>query len=109
MTQQQFAESLGLKFEKLDHGYLNSCSRSGNLLFVTRHTSIPKGKLGAGLTVEDGYASAQDCAERILDSIWNVPGTIDGPPSEPAALKCELRPGLHSAALGDEWLVSLVA
>ena len=37
-----------------------------------------KGKLGAGLTVEEGYAAAKNCAEKILRSTWQTHGTLDG-------------------------------
>jgi enamine deaminase RidA (YjgF/YER057c/UK114 family) len=37
-----------------------------------------KGKLGVHLTVEDGYAAAKNCAEKILRSVWNTHGTLDG-------------------------------
>ena len=37
-----------------------------------------KGKLGAGLTVEQGYAAARDCASKILNSVWNAHGTLNG-------------------------------
>lgn len=37
-----------------------------------------KGKLGAGLTTEQGYEAARDCAAKILNSVWNAHGTLDG-------------------------------
>lgn len=78
MSPQQKAESLGIKFEKLTPGYLNLCVRSGNQLLSSGHTSTAKGKLGAGLTTEQGYAAARDCATKILQSVWNAFGTLDG-------------------------------
>ena len=78
MSPQQKAESLGIKFEKLTPGYLNLCVRSGNQLLSSGHTSTAKGKLGAGLTTEQGYAAARDCATKILQSVWNAHGTLDG-------------------------------
>ena len=78
MTPQQKAESLGLTFEKQTPGYLNMCIRTGNLLITSGHVSGLKGKLGAGLTTPEGYAAARDCAERILRSVWNAHGTLDG-------------------------------
>lgn len=78
MTPQQKAESLGLKFEKLTPGYLNLCIRSGQQLISSGHVSTLKGKLGAGVTTEAGYAAARDCAEKILNSAWNAHGTLNG-------------------------------
>jgi enamine deaminase RidA (YjgF/YER057c/UK114 family) len=78
MTPQQKAESLGIKFEKQTPGYLNLCVRTGNLLITSGHVSGAKGKLGGGLSTDDGYKAARDCAERILVSVWNAHGTLDG-------------------------------
>ena len=79
MTPQQTAESLGLKFAPVAPGYLNLCIRSGNQLLTSGHVSDVKGKLGgAGLSVEQGYAAAQNCAEKILRSVWQTHGTLDG-------------------------------
>jgi enamine deaminase RidA (YjgF/YER057c/UK114 family) len=78
MTPQQTAESLHVNFSKQTPGYLNLCIRSGNQLITSGHVSDLKGKLGAGLGVEDGYAAAKNCAEKILNSVWNTHGTLDG-------------------------------
>ena len=78
MTPQQIAESLGVKFEKLTPGYLNLCVRSGNQLMTSGHVSGMKGKLGANLNVEQGQAAARECALKILRSVWNAHGTLDG-------------------------------
>lgn len=78
MTPQQKAESLGLKFEKQAPGYLNLCIRTGNLLMSSGHVSDMKGKLGAGLTTEQGRAAARECAVKILRSVWDAHGTLDG-------------------------------
>ena len=40
--------------------------------------TIVTGVLGAGLYVEDGYAAARDCAAKILNSVHNAHGTING-------------------------------
>lgn len=77
MGPQQTAESLGLKFEKLTPGYLNLCVRTGNLLITSGHTSDLKGKLGAGVTTEQGYDAARNCAIKVLRSVWNTHGTLD--------------------------------
>jgi enamine deaminase RidA (YjgF/YER057c/UK114 family) len=78
MTPQQTAEKLGLSFEKLTPGYLNLCIRSGNQLISSGHVSTLKGKLGGGLTTDQGYAAARECASKILISVWNTHGTLDG-------------------------------
>jgi enamine deaminase RidA (YjgF/YER057c/UK114 family) len=78
MTPQQKAESLGIAFPKQDPGYLNLCARTGNLLITSGHVSDIKGKLGAGLTVEQGYQAARECAVKILRSVVAAHGTLDG-------------------------------
>src|SRR3954470_16272537 len=78
MTAQQIAESLGLKFEKQVPGYLNLCIRSGKQWISSGHVSTMKGKLGAGVSTEEGYQAARDCAAKILNSVWNSRGTLDG-------------------------------
>lgn len=78
MTPQETAEKLGLSFEKQTPGYLNLCIRSGNQLISSGHVSTLKGKLGAGLTTEEGYAAARECASKILASVWNTHGTLNG-------------------------------
>lgn len=77
MTPQQIAEKLGITFEKQTPGYLNLCIRSGHHLISSGHVSTAKGKLGAGMTTEEGYAAARDCAAKILNSVWNAHGTLD--------------------------------
>lgn len=78
MSPQQKAESLGIQFEKLTPGYLNLCIRSGNQLLSSGHVSSLKGKLGAGLSTQEGYDAARYCAQLILRSVWNAHGTLDG-------------------------------
>lgn len=78
MTPQQTAEKLGLTFPKQEPGYLNLCIRTGNLLITSGHVSDLKGKVGAGVTVEEGYKAARDCAVKILRSVYNAHGTLDG-------------------------------
>lgn len=78
MTPQSKAEQIGIVFEKQTPGYLNLCIRSGNQLISSGHVSTLKGKLGAGVTVEEGYGAARDCAAKILNSVWNAHGTLDG-------------------------------
>lgn len=78
MTPQETADTLGLKFKKQEPGYLNLCVRTGNLLFTSGHVSDLKGKLGAGVTVEQGKEAARDCAIKILNSVYNSHGTLNG-------------------------------
>ncbi|MBM3765870.1 MAG: RidA family protein [Acidobacteria bacterium] len=72
------AQELGVSFEKQTPGYLNLCIRTGNQLWSSGHVSTLKGKLGEGLTTQDGYAAARECVTKILNSVWNVNGTLDG-------------------------------
>jgi enamine deaminase RidA (YjgF/YER057c/UK114 family) len=78
MSPQQKAESLNIKFEKIAPGYLNLCVRSGSQLLSSGHVSTLKGKLGAGVTKEQGYEAARECAVKILQSVWNSQGSLDG-------------------------------
>jgi len=78
MAAEQNALDLGLTFAEQEPGYLNLCARSGNLLFSSGHTSDMKGKLGADLSIEQGYEAARDCAVKILRSVHQEHGTLDG-------------------------------
>jgi enamine deaminase RidA (YjgF/YER057c/UK114 family) len=78
VTPQEKAEQLGITFAKQQPGYLNLCIRTGNLLMTSGHVSDLKGKLGAGVTVDEGYQAARDCAIKILKSVWNAHGTLNG-------------------------------
>lgn len=78
MSPQETARKLGLAFEKQTPGYLNLCIRTGNQLWSSGHVSTLKGKLGAGVSTEEGYAAARECVTKILNSVWNAHGTLDG-------------------------------
>lgn len=78
MHAEQKAQELGITFPDVPKGYLNLCIRTGNLLMTSGHVSDIKGKLGADLTVEQGYAAARECAVKILQSVHHVHGTLDG-------------------------------
>lgn len=78
MGAEQKAVELGIPFPTKEKGYLNLCSRTGNLLITSGHVSDIKGKLGAGLSVEQGYAAARECAVKILQSVHQAHGTLDG-------------------------------
>ena len=72
------AKELGIPFPLKEKGYLNLCVRSGNLLITSGHVSDLKGKLGAGLSVDQGYQAARDCAVKVLQSVRQAHGTLDG-------------------------------
>lgn len=78
MGAEQKAIELGISFPTKEKGYLNLCVRSGNQLITSGHVSDIKGKLGAGLNVEQGYQAARECAIKILQSVHQVHGTLDG-------------------------------
>ena len=78
MGAEQRALDLGITFPSIEPGYLNLCIRTGNLLITSGHTSDAKGVLGGGMTVEQGYEAAKDCAIKILRSVRNTHGTLDG-------------------------------
>ncbi len=78
MPPEEKAISLGLTFPTKEPGYLNLCVRTGNLLITSGHVSDLKGKLGAGLTIEQGYAAAKDCAIKILQSVHQAHGSLNG-------------------------------
>ena len=77
MSAEERAKQLGLTFPKLTPGYLNLCVRTGNLLITSGHVSNIKGKLGANLSVEQGYEAAKECAIKILQSVHDRHGTLD--------------------------------
>ena len=78
MSAEQRAANLGITFQEIKPGYLNLCIRSGNLLMTSGHTSDLKGVLGKDLTVEQGYEAAKDCAVKILNTVHQEYGTLDG-------------------------------
>lgn len=78
MSPHQKAKDLGIEFSTLPKGYLNLCIRTGNLLITSGHVSDMKGILGADLKVDQGYAAAKQCAVKILNSVFNAHGTLDG-------------------------------
>ena len=78
MQPEDKARELGVNFTIQEPGYLNLCIRTGNQLITSGHVSTALGVLGDGLSVEDGYAAAEDCAKKILNSVYNTHGTING-------------------------------
>lgn len=75
MGEEQKSTELGISFPTKEKGYLNLCVQTGNLLITSGHVSDMKGKLGAGLTVEQGYQAARECAVKILESVHQAHGT----------------------------------
>jgi hypothetical protein len=78
MGAEQKAAELGISFPTKEKSYLNLCVRSGRLLITSGHVSDIKGRLGAGLTVEQGFQAARECAVKILQSVHQTHGTLDG-------------------------------
>jgi len=78
MSAQQKATELGIDLSPQDKGYLNLCIKTGNLLITSGHVSDIKGVLGKDLQVEDGYKAARECAVKILRSVHDTHGTLDG-------------------------------
>ncbi|MEO2014218.1 MAG: RidA family protein [Fuerstiella sp.] len=78
MSAEAKARELGVSLESLEPGYLNLCLRSGNQLITSGHTSDLTGVLGKDVSVEQGYDAAKDCAKKILRSVYNAHGTLDG-------------------------------
>jgi enamine deaminase RidA (YjgF/YER057c/UK114 family) len=78
MSTEAKARELGVSLESLEPGYLNLCIRSGNQLITSGHTSDLKGVLGKDVSVEQGYDAAKDCAKKILQSVYNAHGTLEG-------------------------------
>jgi enamine deaminase RidA (YjgF/YER057c/UK114 family) len=78
VTPQEKAVELGVSLDPLEPGYLNLCCRTGKLLVTSGHVSDIKGVLGQDLTVEQGYEAAKDCMQKILRSVYDEHGTLDG-------------------------------
>lgn len=78
MSINEKAVELGVSLEPQGKGYLNLCIRTGNLLITSGHVSDKKGVLGRDLTVQEGYAAARECAVKILRSVYNTHGTLEG-------------------------------
>jgi enamine deaminase RidA (YjgF/YER057c/UK114 family) len=78
MQPDEKARQLGINLEPLTPGYLNLCIQSGQQLITSGHVSDLKGVLGKNVTVEHGYEAAKDCAQKILRSVYNCHGTLNG-------------------------------
>ena len=79
MGAEQNAKDQGIEFtDDAEKGYLNFAAKLGNVIITSGHTSDLIGKLGDDLSVEQGYEAARDCAEKVLKSVHQAHGTIDG-------------------------------
>lgn len=78
MGADQKAAELGIKFSKVEPGYLNLCVKTGNLLITSGHVSDLKGKLGQDVSVDDAYKAARNVMEKILNSVKDCHGSLDG-------------------------------
>ena len=78
MSVEKKAADLGIDLSPQESAYLNMCIRSGNQLITSGHVSDTKGVLGSELTVEQGYEAAKQCAHKILRSVHNEHGSLDG-------------------------------
>lgn len=76
--------AMGYQIEpvKLDNGKFLAAVRTGNLIYTSGQTSQwdgreIKGKVGADLSVEEGYEAARMCALNCLRAIKTVAGSLD--------------------------------
>lgn len=71
-----------LKEVELDNGKFVLAAQTGNLIFTVGCVpvwgdTIIKGKIGADLTVEEGYEAAKLCTLNCLQAIKSVTGSLD--------------------------------
>ncbi|MDA0836850.1 MAG: RidA family protein [Planctomycetota bacterium] len=79
MSAEQKAKKLGIKFnDDAKKGYLCLAARVGNLIITSGHTSTLVGKLGDGVSVDQGYAAAREVATKVLSSVHQEFGSLDG-------------------------------
>jgi enamine deaminase RidA (YjgF/YER057c/UK114 family) len=79
MSAELNAKELGLDFNVPgpENPYLNLCYRTGNLFFTSGHVSTLKGKLGADVSVEQGYEAAREVMVKILQSLRREVKSLD--------------------------------
>ena len=78
-TPDELATAAGVVFTtRIEESYLNLCVRSGSLLFTSGHTSNLCGKLGAGVTTEQGYDAARQAMGAVLNTIHQEVGSLNG-------------------------------
>ena len=54
------------------------CVSANGLIFTSGHTSLTLGKVGAEVTVKQGAEAAREAALRLLHSVREHHGTLDG-------------------------------
>ena len=70
---------LGIELpDRSQKGYLNLAVKVGDVIYTSGHTSEREGKLGEGVTVDQGREAARDAIIKVLASVRNVHGTLDG-------------------------------
>lgn len=86
MTPEAMAMAMGLDLPDFDrdgyygagYGTMKPYHRMGRLLFLSGHVSEDvRGRLGADLTVEQGYAAARACGVNVLGGIRQAVGSLD--------------------------------
>ena len=72
------AKALGIVFtDDAPRAYLNMAARVGDMIYTSGHVSTLKGKLGADVTVDQGYEAAKEVAIAILKSVHQEVGSLD--------------------------------
>ena len=79
MSLNEKAKELGIDIEDYTpSGTLAPATRIGNIIYVSGHVSTGyKGKLGAGVTVEEGQKAARVCAVQLLQAAYTLTGTLE--------------------------------
>lgn len=79
MSAEENAHKLGIEFtpHEGDKPYLQLCYPTGNLFFLSGHVSSLKGKLGADVTVEQGYQASREVAIKLLQSLRRSVDSLD--------------------------------
>ena len=75
-------KEMGLKLPEIPKPMANyvPAVRTGNLLFLSGHgpeKTVPKGKVGKDLTLEQGYEAAKNTALCLISTIKNSIGDLD--------------------------------
>ena len=78
MGAQAKAVAKGLDLSPIEPGYLAMCVQTGSLIFTSGHVSTTKGVVGVDVSVDQAYQAARDCAEKILRSVHDHHGSLDG-------------------------------
>lgn len=57
---------------------MQQCVRAAGLLFTSGHTSLTFGRVGDGLTTDEGRDAAREATLRLLHSVREAHGTLRG-------------------------------